>query len=279
MHHRPKYLRYISGLMLAVLLAAGAGTFFIHLRSTYAVDHSPALATGDGRGIWSYATPMPQAFVNFTLTLLHDGRVLLMDSESGTSSSLVNTNLVYDPAQNSWSPIASMPNPVAGYSSTVLADGRVLVAGGDYATVSGGTSTRQGATRQRPSPTAGKTVDYSVKTVQIYNPANNTWTRAADLPVARVDSTAMLLSDGSALLIGSDDASTLVSTVTYHPSSNTWTSAGSLQGSSGLHYATLLPGLPGGKIVALVGDSANTNAFLAESYSPSSGIPCRITQL
>lgn len=266
MRHQHKYLRYISGLLFAILIVAGAGTFFIHLRSTYALDHNFTLATGDGRGTWSYAAPMPEAFENFTLTLLHDGRVLLMSSDPGTTTPLTSINLIYDPAKDVWTPVAPMPLPVIGYSSTVLADGRVMVAGGVDSFSPIGTPNGQ---YNRPvTPLSGQPPDLSVKTVQIYTPADDTWVRAADLPVKRAGSTAMLLADGSALLMGSDGASKLVSTVTYHPASNTWTSGGALQGSTGLYYATLLPN---GKVMALIGNPAfNTTALQAELYSPGS---------
>lgn len=266
MRHRHKYLRYISGLLFAVLLVAGAGTFFIHLRSTYALDHNATLAMGDGRGAWSYAAPMPEAFENFTLTLLHDGRVLLMTIDPETTSPIVSINLIYDPAKDVWTPVAPMPLPVIGYASTVLADGRVMVAGGINSFPPIGTPNGQ---YNRPvAPLSGQPPDLSVKTVQIYNPADDTWARAADMPIKRAGSIAMLLADGSALLMGSDGASKLVSTVTYHPASNTWTSGVALQGSTGLYYATLLPN---GKVMALIGNPIYYGAALqAELYSPGS---------
>jgi N-acetylneuraminic acid mutarotase len=268
MRHRHKYLLSISVLLFAVLLAAGAATFFIHLRSTYALDQNSTLATGDGRGKWAYAATMPQAFVNFTLTPLHDGRVLLMASDPGTIDSIVSANFVYDPAKDVWTQSAPMPLPVDGYASTVLADGRVIVAGGVDAY--SGIGTPNGQYNRPPAPLSGQPPVYSVKTVQIYNPANDTWALAADLPVARVASKAMQLADGSVLLIGSDAVSTLVSTVIYHPASNTWTSGKALQGSTGLYYATLLPN---GKVMALIGNPTfNATALQAELYSPDSGM-------
>jgi N-acetylneuraminic acid mutarotase len=68
---------------------------------------------------------------------------------------------------------------------TLLPDGRVLAAGGSRA------------------------LDYSwndpsaiLNSVEIYDPASNTWTSVAGLQRARADHTATLLSDGRVLITG-----------------------------------------------------------------------------
>lgn len=72
---------------------------------------------------------------------------------------------------------------------TTLADGRVLVAGG---TVSGGTRTNA---------------------AEIYNPDTNTWTAAAPMASGQAAHQAVLLTDGSVLVISGFSGSGEVPTV------------------------------------------------------------------
>jgi hypothetical protein len=86
----------------------------------------------------------------------------------------------------------------------VLADGRVLVAGGG-------------------------------RTTELYDPATDTWTRGADLTVARSSSALVKLADGRPVLVGDTSAEV------YDPTRGRWTLTGELQLPRTRHAALALP--------------------------------------
>jgi hypothetical protein len=74
---------------------------------------------------------MAQGRYGAPVTLLPDGRVLIVGSlllgvpEDGREAEL------YDPGAGTWIVATNMTMPRRGHSATLLADGTVLVAGGD----------------------------------------------------------------------------------------------------------------------------------------------------
>ena len=66
-----------------------------------------------------------------TITMLHDGRVLLTggDQNAGYRSQLASAE-IYDPSSGAFTATGSMSTPREGHTATMLRDGRVLVAGG-----------------------------------------------------------------------------------------------------------------------------------------------------
>jgi hypothetical protein len=116
---------------------------------------------------------------------LFDGRVLLQGGRLPTEERIINSVEIYDPANDNWRQAAPTNQPHYRGTMTLLPDGRVLAAGGSRA------------------------LDYSwndpsaiLNSVEIYDPASNTWTSVAGLQRARADHTATLLSDGRVLITG-----------------------------------------------------------------------------
>src|SRR5207244_7318455 len=91
-----------------------------------------------------------------------------------------------------------------GHTGTLLLDGRIIVTGG--------------------LTSRGSDAFYSA---EIYDPATNSWTSAADMPNGRVNHTATLLPSGKVLLAG---GITLVSSYRsadlYNPTTNVWRATG-----------------------------------------------------
>lgn len=114
-------------------------------------------------------------------TLLADSTVLA--SADGSSNAAR-----YVPSTSSWTTSAMLVQRTQP-TMTTLADGRVLVAGG---TVAGGTRTTS---------------------TEIYNPDVNTWTAGTPMVDGRNAAQAVLLTDGSVLMIGGFSGSGEVSTV------------------------------------------------------------------
>ena len=179
-------------------------------------------------GTWSATGPMVSPRTPDTATTLLDGRVLVVGNE-------LHGPELYDPVSNSWATAASLQTPRASHRAARLADGRVLVAGG-FADRFG--------------------VD-ALDRVEIYDPAANTWTPAANLNVARTfGHSATTLADGRVLVAGGGDERLplgeqyLASAELYNPATNTWTMTRSMTVERLSHFAVLLTN---GKVLAAGG--------------------------
>lgn len=114
-----------------------------------------------------------------TITLLHDGRVLLTggDKNAGFRSQLASAE-IYNPASGTFSATGSMTTPREGHTATLLRDGRVLVAGGSPNGIQATTS------------------------ADIYDPESGTFSRTGHLHQPRVAHVAALLGNGQVLIAG-----------------------------------------------------------------------------
>jgi N-acetylneuraminic acid mutarotase len=131
----------------------------------------------------------------------------------------------------------------SSHTATVLPSGKVLVVGGWDDTV-------------------------PVSSAELYDPATNTWSRAASMVIARAHHTATLLASGKVLVSGGwNNGSTLASAELYDPVTDTWSPAGSMASPRGGHTATLLSS---GKVLVAGGDGGGFLNYLAsvELYDP-----------
>jgi hypothetical protein len=114
-----------------------------------------------------------------TITMLHDGRVLLTGGVKnvGFRSELASAE-IYDPASGTFSATGSMSVPREGHTATLLRDGRVLVVGG--------------------SDNGTHTLD----TAEVYDPSIGAFSRAGHLNQPRVAHVAALLGTGKVLIAG-----------------------------------------------------------------------------
>ena len=171
-----------------------------------------------------------------TATLLPDGRVLITGGVTGaspsapgrscsprtgtveSSSSVLRTAELYDPATGTFSPTGSMSTIRDHHTATLLQDGRVLVVGG------GG----EGYASQTSA--------------ELYDPAKGSFTRTGSLKSGRWLHTATLLSDGRVLVAGgrSPKDSTYASAELYNPETGRFTSTGSMKASRQEQTATRL---------------------------------------
>ncbi len=171
-----------------------------------------------------------------TATLLPNGKVLIAGgvSESGDLATVE----LYDPAANSFAPPGSTPLMNQGRwdaTATLLANGKVLIAGG----ISFNAAT-------------GETI---LNTVELYDPATNTFARAASLPTmntARDDATAVLLYNGKVLIAGgsgSGSSGSLNSVELYDPVANTFAPAASLPTMNAIRDSPSGTLLPNGEVL------------------------------
>lgn len=151
-------------------------------------------------GTWTALTDPAPGGVQLMM-LLTDGTIACYDGDSDPATGGDWYRLTPDSsgsyANGSWSAMASLNDSRRYSSSQVLRDGRIFVAGGEYG--------------------AGAT------TAEIYNPANNTWTRTPAPGVTDfVDSPSMLLPDGRVLVYPVTHGTITRGTKIYNPTANTW---------------------------------------------------------
>ena len=139
-----------------------------------------AAKTGDV-GTWSRAPDMLAEHAGHTATLLPDGRVLVAGGTNAAGVATAECEL-FDPKANRWRRAADMHVPRAAHAATLLADGTVLVTGGQ--------------TGLNTFPIEG------LASVEIYNPAANTWTTGHPMAAQRSRHQAVRLRNGRVLLVG-----------------------------------------------------------------------------
>jgi N-acetylneuraminic acid mutarotase len=204
-----------------VVVAYGATSY----ESSSAMSNGSAETYNPAANTWT-PTGMTAPLGDFSATLLANGQVLFAGGGSGEVYGFV-TSLAqtFNPATNTWSIVAPLNTARENHTATLLQNGKLLVVGGDVA-AGIGYSTHSAV----------------LSSVELYDPAANTWTAEASLITGRTQHTATLLQNGKVLVAGGLDSNgNLVSTAElYDPNANSWAAAGSLVNPRYQHTATLL---------------------------------------
>jgi hypothetical protein len=119
-----------------------------------------------------------------TPTVLSDGRLLLA---GGTPT------VLYDPASGIWTPTGGMIPSRVDFTATLLPDGKVLAAGG----------------------TGGGFPDLARTSAELYDPSAASWAPTASMAEGRYRHIAILLLDGTVLVVGGSGTSVLVDPATF----------------------------------------------------------------
>lgn len=232
-----------------ILVAGGANSMENNIPSTELYDPQNNTWNLTLVGVPGYMVT-PRTY--HSATLLQSGKVLVAGGSSASISNLTDAEL-YDPGTKTWT--ATRPISIGRYSQTAtpLQNGKVLIVGG-Y----GGTTTNT----QNPLP---------LGSAEIYDPATETWTQAANLHVERANHTATLLSNGMVLVVGGETLSSVVlsSAELYDPANNTWTQINSLGNAREWHTATLLS--DGLSVMVIGGVNAGSEVMPIEVYNSSTG--------
>lgn len=192
-----------------------------------------------------------------TATLLTNGRVLITGGsvienwETGSSSAEI-----YDAETGRFISTGNMTMPRSGHRATLLADGRVLITGG------------LGTDADSPW----------LRSAEIYDPANGTFTATGSMNRRRADHTATLLKNGQVLITGGFSLSDKPDRATsgaeiYNPDTGRFTPTGGMMSERFKHSAVLLPDgrvlIVGG--VEVVFDRQQRFYASAEVYDPARG--------
>ena len=276
-----------------VLLASGGTSEIVGFRSLASVA-GPAMVTP--RALHAAAT-------------LNDGRVLFTGGVDGAALVTTSCE-IYDPATDTFTAVAPLNGPRAGHAAATLPDGRVMVVGGttnftDITTAAAGslntveiynpgTNTWAagpaiGGRRLVPSLTRLSTgrmlvaggIEITVlfgipigatSTIkaQLYNPATNTWSNAANMPSGRAyhQDSQVTLADGRVLLSGgvlvpdlisAANSASIANADVYNPATNTWVATTMSRARTG-HSATRLAS---GQVIVCGGAEGLLSAAIA----------------
>ena len=158
-----------------VLIAGGYGPQGEYLGSTETYDPQ----TGEFTPAGQLAVPRAGQIA----VLLQDGKVLLAGGV-GTDWVFLDSAEIYDPDSDIFTPTGSMALTRESHTATLLQDGRVLITGGHK----------------------GRRASLVIHaSAELYDPATSLFTATADMLIKRHKHDAVLLGDGSVLVIGGAD--------------------------------------------------------------------------
>ncbi len=144
-----------------------------------------------GTGRWSSAGSLAIPRSGFVFVPLVDGGAIVAGGfgEAGPAGfSYLSSAERYDPRENRWRPTRDLPYAVAGAAGARLADGRVLLAGG--------------ATRPQEEGPGGTYVSGLTAESVLFDPPTGSWSRATPMPSPRAGGSAVVLTDGSVVVVG-----------------------------------------------------------------------------
>jgi len=182
----------------AILLPDGKVLVSGGQNSTLSTDTAEVYDPGNNS--WLYTSNnLSAGRFGHSATLLNNGKVLVVGGEA--SGGIVrNSAELYNPTTNTWSPAPPMSSARNSHTAMLLPDGRVLVAGGRNTAIASS----------------------SLNTVEVYDPANNTWSAAASMITDRYYAGAVLLPNGQVLVAGGRNAGVLNTVERYNPATNEW---------------------------------------------------------
>jgi len=129
---------------------------------------------------------MADARFNHTAVKLPDRSILVVGGAGGPNGDIsLSTAEVFSPGNGGWSSAGSLASSRSGHTATVFNDGRVLVAGGESVT--------RGNRR-------------SLSSAEIFSLDKREWRSAGTMNCPRSEASAVLLEDGSALVVAGDFA-------------------------------------------------------------------------
>ena len=227
----------VDGIIYAITGAAGGR----ELSTVEAYD--PATDT------WTTKADIPTPR-NRSAAAVVDGKIYVIGGHFGIGNvEILSAVEAYEPATDTWTKKANMPTARYNLAACVV-DGRIYVSGGATKWFNGWSH---------------------VPTVDVYDPATDTWTQASDIPRARFAHSASVVA-GKMYIIGGGDpppshAGTIVDV--YDPATDTWTTAADRPTTIGVHAAAVVKG----KIYTIGGQDAPGTPGISTVYEYDPGLP------
>ncbi len=198
-------------------------------------EHGATELYDPNSGVWTRGLELPASGGRWTVVALAEGGALLLGQApcNGSEGECFPTTSTFRLSSNGseLTPAAPMHEVRVGPIAVQLAGGRVLVAGGFG--------------DECPEIVANGYSCQPLSSAEIYDPASNEWTPTAPMPEARGGASATLLSDGTVLVLGGDNAQ---DAVRYDPGTGTWTTAGQ---AASPRTGSLVLALPGDRALVL----------------------------
>ncbi len=145
---------------------------------------------------WIEKTSMPSSRGAHMAVTVDDKIYVIGGAAFGTA---LGTNQMYDPATDTWTPRRAMPSPREHLAATAW-NGRIYVIGG------------------RVPSNVGLT---NVRTLEVYDPATDTWESLQDMPTARGGLAAAALHD-KIYVFGGENPGIFSQNEEYDPATDTW---------------------------------------------------------
>jgi len=298
----------------AVLLANGkvliAGGFTCNA-SNSCTSLSSAELYDPSAGIFTSAGNMNVSRSGHTMTVMNDGRVLIVGGEtctSATACTALNSAEIFDPSSGLFNlSSGTLSNARFGAAASLLPDGRVLIVGGfDGSNLSAASETYNptfdfffnsgnlAVARYHPTATllnngkvlvAGGSTCISpgcpVASAELYDESHNAFSSAGTMSSARANHTATLLNNGQVLLAGGYNSCTTTCTSesnveVYDPAANTFSAAAALSAARAGHSAILLPN---GNVSFAGGINQGVTLTSNEAYQPAALTPSGLTSI
>jgi len=129
-----------------------------------------------GTDQWFTADQMSVPRIDFTVTKLLDGKILVTGGYGGTGA--LNSADIYRPSNNVWNSVSDFSEARERHSAALLPDGRVIIIG-------------------------GYDINFSpLATTEIYDPALDTWTSGPTLSTPRASHACAVLEDSRVMVTG-----------------------------------------------------------------------------
>jgi N-acetylneuraminic acid mutarotase len=193
-----RYPHWVGGTTEAYCVHIGGGVTIGHdgriylMGGGYGQGPGSCLDAYDPRtNTWTYLHYAPRPVLYPALTTGADGRIYVLGgagfdrADKDVALSLVQ---VYDPRTRRWTIVAPMPTARAGLAAVTATDGRIYAIGGSPDPLGLDDLTP-------PHPLA-------LRTVEIYDPRMNRWSKGLSLDVARYDLAAVMAPNGKIYAIG-----------------------------------------------------------------------------
>ncbi|MBM3235253.1 hypothetical protein FJZ31_03030 [Candidatus Poribacteria bacterium] len=214
---------------------------------------------------WTRKTDMPTPRLNLSTSVVGGKIYAIGGGKDIYSLQDYSTVEEYNPATDTWIRKADMPTPRGAHSASVV-DGKVYVIGGGGALSDGAMESF---------------LDFPpLSTVEVYDPATDTWAKKADMPTARGALSTSVV-NGRIYAIGgvtttkpTTTISTLSTVEEYDPTTDTWTKKADIP----IPRQGLSTSVVNGKIYA-IGGSAGGVVSTVEEYDPVTDIWTKKTNM